>query len=235
MKKHIPWLLFCTFVFTAALLSTVLLSRQITAMAEASDPVKTHTIVIDAGHGGVDGGAVSCTGAPESQYNLEIALRLKDLMELLGFKTLMVRTEDISVYTEGTTISSKKISDLKQRVRIVQEAENAILISIHQNNFPDSRYSGAVVLHAPTKGSSELAVLLQRNLISSLNPGSKRSVKKADGIYLLEHIQVPGVIIECGFLSNPKEEALLRNKNYQNRLCCVIASSVSSYLSENSL
>ena len=188
-------------------------------------------IVIDPGHGGEDGGATSCRGVLESTYNLEISLRLNDLLHLLGYDTRMIRTTDTSIYTKGETIAQKKISDLKERVRIVNETENALLLSIHQNNFTDSRYSGAQVFYAGTEGSAQLAKLLQEKLVSTLNPGSNRKCKKSDGVYLMEHIDCTGVLIECGFLSNAEEEAKLSCATYQKKLCCVIAATVSQYLS----
>lgn len=200
--------------------------------AVQTDPVqREHTIVVDAGHGGIDGGATSCTGVLESALNLEISLRLNDLLQLLGMETVMIRTTDTSVYTEGNTIAAQKVSDLKERVRIVAETENAILVSIHQNTFSDSRYGGAQVFYAATQGSRELAHLLQSSLSETVNPGSNRKCKKADGVYLMEHIDAAGVLIECGFLSNPEEEAKLRSEDYQKKLCCVIASVLSQQLS----
>lgn len=206
-------------------------NRAVTVMAE-SQPIERETcIVIDAGHGGIDGGATSCTGRLESAYNLEISMRLNDLFHLLGYDTRMIRTTDTSVYTKGETIAQQKVSDLKERVRIVNETENALLLSIHQNNFSDGRYSGAQVFYAQTEESEALAKLLQTALVESLNPGSNRKSKKSDGVYLMEHIDRTGVLVECGFLSNPEEEARLRDPEYQRKLCCVIAATVSSFLS----
>ena len=205
-------------------------SRAVTASVQNSPVDREHRIVIDAGHGGVDGGATSCTGVLESQINLEIALRLRDVMQLLGYDTVMIRTTDISVYTKGETIAAKKVSDLKERVRIANTTEGAILVSIHQNIFSDSRYGGAQVFYPPTEGSRELAEKLQNMLVKHLNPGSNRRAKKGEGIYLLEHISCPGVLIECGFLSNPEEEFRLRSKDYQVKLCAVLVSAVSQYI-----
>ena len=206
-------------------------NRAVTVMAE-SQPIERETcIVIDAGHGGIDGGATSCTGRLESAYNLEISMRLNDLFHLLGYDTRMIRTTDTSVYTKGETIAQQKVSDLKERVRIVNETENGLLLSIHQNNFSDGRYSGAQVFYAQTEGSEALAKLLQSALVESLNPGSNRKSKKSDGVYLMEHTERTGVLVECGFLSNPEEEARLRDPEYQRKLCCVIAATVSSFLS----
>ena len=180
--------------------------RTVSVMVEAAPLKRGNCIIIDAGHGGEDGGATSCRGVLESTYNLEISLRLNDLFHLLGYDTRMIRTTDTSIYTKGETIAQKKISDLKERVRIVNKTENALLLSIHQNNFTD-------------------------RLVSTLNPGSNRKCKKSDGVYLMEHIDCTGVLIECGFLSNAVEEAKLSCSTYQKKLCCVIAATVSQYLS----
>ena len=142
-----------------------------------------------------------------------------------------MRDTDRSLHHEGAeTLREKKVSDLKERVRICNKREGAVLLSIHQNNFSDSRYSGAQVFYANTEESQSLAKLMQQNLKSSLNPGSKREAKKASNIYLMEHIQCTGVLIECGFLSNAQEEAKLRDATYQKQLCCVIAATLSNFL-----
>ena len=205
-------------------------SHAVTTWSASAPVTGRKTVVIDAGHGGVDGGATSCTGILESQFNLEIAARLNDLMHLLGMQTRMIRETDCSIYTQGETISQKKISDLRERVRIVNSIDNPVLISIHQNHFSDSKYSGAQVFYPSTTGSRELSLKLQKNLKSTLNPNSNRGIKKADGIYLMQHINCPGALIECGFLSNPQEEYLLRSQDYQQKMCSVIACTVSAWL-----
>ena len=196
-------------VYTALLSGIFVLtmfgSRAVTVITTNAPIENRKTVVIDAGHGGVDGGAVSCTGVYESAVNLEIALKLNDLMHLLGIETVMIRDSDISVYTKGETIAQKKISDLKERVRIVNSMQDAVLISIHQNHFTDARYSGAQVFYAPTEGSQQLAESLQTTIVKTINPGSNRKIKKADGIYLMQHVTCPAALIECGFLSNPTE------------------------------
>lgn len=231
MGKGKRWKLLYILIIAGVLVAAELGSRAVTVIAENTPVRRAHCLIIDAGHGGEDGGATSCTGRLESTYNLEIALRLRDLMHLLGYDTKMIRTTDTSVYTKGETIAQKKVSDLKERVRLVNETEGGLLLSIHQNNFSDSRYSGAQVFYAGTQGSEELAKQLQSAFIASVNPGSNRKSKKSDGVYLMEHIERTGVLIECGFLSNVQEEAQLRSPEYQKKLCCIIASTVSQYLS----
>ena len=205
-------------------------SHVVTVISENAPVNGRRTVVIDAGHGGVDGGATSCTGVLESQFNLEIAQKLNDLFHLMGINTVMIRNTDCSVYTEGETIAQKKVSDLKERVRIVNSTENCILVSIHQNLFSDGKYSGAQVFYAPTEGSQSLAKSIQSKFKQTLNPDSHRQEKKADNIYLMQHIHCPGVLVECGFLSNPQEEYLLRTVSYQQKICAVIASSISNFI-----
>lgn len=215
-------------ILSAFLFLPLLGNHAVSVFSE--NTVLTKCVVIDAGHGGVDGGAVSCTGVNESQLNLQIALRLHDLMGLLGIKSTMIRTTDCSVYTEGDTIAAKKISDIKERLRIVNTTPNALYISIHQNHYSDSRYSGAQVFYSNDPESRPLSEKLQTALRESLDPANKRQCKKSSGVYLMEHVNCPGVLIECGFLSNPVEEVKLRDPDYQKKLSAVIATTVSKYL-----
>ena len=207
--------MFYSLVIGLFLFGTLLGNQTVSVISEMVPMERLHRIVIDPGHGGEDGGAISCTGKNESTFNLQISLRLNDLLHLLGYDTVMIRTTDTSVYTAGQTIAQKKVSDLKQRVRIVERTYNPILVSIHQNTFPEGKYSGAQVFYASSAGSQELAKQLQDALVSALKPGSNRRAKQGSGIYLLDKINAPGVLVECGFLSNPQEEALLSAADYQ--------------------
>lgn len=205
-------------------------NRAVTVMAQFAPVEDRLCIIIDAGHGDPDGGAVSCTGVFESGINLQISQRLQDLLHLLGYDTMMTRSTASSVYIQGDTIGAKKVSDLKERVRMVNSVEDGILLSIHQNHYSDSRYSGAQMFWANTNGSKPLAEALQSAFVTHLNPGSNRAAKKCQGIYLMEHVKCPAVLVECGFLSNPAEEARLRDEEYQKKICCTIASALSNYL-----
>ena len=231
VKHEKKWISGYTVILVLTLLITCWGSHTVTVFSENAPIRRKNTIVIDPGHGGIDGGATSCTGVFESKFNLEISLRLKDLLHFLGYKTKMIREEDISVYREGDTIARKKISDLRERVRMIGETENPVLLSIHQNYFPDGKYSGAQVFYGKKEESQFLAECLQQDFVKYLNPGSKRQAKKSSGIYLMEHVNCLAILIECGFLSNPEEEARLRSREYQQKLCCVIASTVSRTLS----
>lgn len=232
MKLKKAGTLILAYIVVAALFLSVTYwgSVATSVVADMIPMEREFTIIIDPGHGGEDGGATSCTGILESKFNLDISLRLNDLFHLLGYQTVMVRTTDRSVYTQGDTIAAKKVSDLRQRVKLCNETENTVLVSIHQNTFSDSRYSGAQVFYGPEGEGKALAEKLQTAFCQTLNPGSNRKSKKADGVYLMQHIDCTGVLVECGFLSNPEEEAKLRSEGYQKKLSCVIAATVSDFL-----
>lgn len=221
-------------LYAIALLGIIFLALLIDKKAVSVHQLysnEKHTIfVIDAGHGGEDGGAISCTGIPESAYNLKIAIRLEKVMQLLGYRTCMTRTTDTALHTEGNTIAARKVSDLKARISLVNAFGNAVLISIHQNYFAQAKYRGTQVFYAKGESSEALAKGIQRTVREHLMPENNREAKKAEGIYLMDHITNPGILIECGFLSNPEEEMLLRNEDYQKLLTCVIASGLAEYL-----
>ena len=235
MKKgYVAWSLVPMYALVlVGFISVAALGNQaIMTISEETWNEERPTIIIDPGHGGVDGGATSYSGVLESKINLDIALRLNDMMRLLGIHTIMIRETDRSVYTEGETIAQKKASDLRERVRIANETTNALVVSIHQNTFPDGKYWGAQVFYPRTNGSKDLADLMQKQLNMNLMPDNNRQAKEAKGIYLMEHIQNIGILLECGFLSNPQEEALLRSEEYQKKLCAVIAGVCTQYLNQ---
>lgn len=188
-------------------------------------------MVIDAGHGGEDGGAVSLSGAMESQINLAIAQRLDQLFGLFGVPVTMLRCEDISLHSDDAeTLRQKKVSDLHNRVEAVNAAENAILISIHQNSFSDSRYSGAQVFFAPTDGSREFAEYTQEVLRVALDTNNQRvATEIPDTVYLMNHIDCPAILVECGFLSNAAEDQLLQTPEYQLMVAISLAGSYLQY------
>jgi N-acetylmuramoyl-L-alanine amidase len=187
-------------------------------------------ILVDAGHGGADNGTSAADGTSEDGINLAISLQLYDLLRFCGFSVEMTRAEDAAV-TDDTAdpVRSWKVNDMYARLRQYDRAD--LTVSIHQNHFSDSRYSGAQVFYANTPGSKELAGQLQTAFVSTLNPGSRRAIKKGEGIYLLDHIDCTGVLVECGFLSNPQEAEKLATKTYQQKVSAVIATELSRYLS----
>ena len=206
------------------------LSQRIEVEPVSGQNTVPEVVVIDPGHGGMDGGATSVTGRKESELNLEISLRLRDLLCLLGHEVIMVRELDVDLHTQGDSISAQKVSDLKNRVQLVNALDAPLLISIHQNYFPQGQYSGAQVFYAATEGSKTLAESLQSELITVVNPNSNRACKRAESIYLMENIGCTAVLVECGFLSNPQEAQRLETADYQQTLCVVLAQCIHAYL-----
>ncbi len=190
------------------------------------------TIIIDAGHGGEDGGAVSQNGSLEKDINLIIANELNSMLKLSGFETIMTREDDVSIYDEyADTIKKKKVSDLKNRLKIIKSEPNCIFISIHQNKFTDSKYSGAQVFYSKNDENSQiLANSIKDSIVSMLQPDNKREIKPSNGsIYLLDNANVPAVLVECGFLSNAKEAALLSDSSYQKKITFAIYNGILDY------
>ena len=220
-------------VLTAAILFAFILNQGAKQVMQVLPVYTGSTIIIDAGHGFPDGGATSCTGVLESTLNLEISEKMNNLFHLFGINTRMTRENQDSIYTQGDTIAKKKISDTRNRVAMINGVKNGILLSIHQNHYYESQYYGAQVFYANNEESKVLAQKLQNDLITYLNPDSKRQIKRSSGVYLMEHVQCTGVLIECGFLSNPREEALLRSEQYQKKLSSVIVTSTLSFLNQN--
>lgn len=184
------------------------------------------TVVIDPGHGGEDGGAVSPGGVAESQINLEVSLRVSDLLRFAGRRTLLTRSEDVTICDEGLdTMRQRKTSDIKNRVKLVEETENAVLLSIHQNSLPSSPVThGAQVFWNRGQGAEALAESIQTALNSGVNAGNEKHPRQIpDSIYLMKNISSPGVLVECGFLSNGPETERLQNPAYQLRLATAIA------------
>ena len=207
----------------AAVVGLLLPEESVEALASAPRTVW----VIDAGHGGEDGGAVASDGTKESDLNLAIARRLDALLVLLGEETRMTRTEDISIHdASASTLREKKRSDLENRVGLVNSTQGAILVSIHQNSLPSSKQThGAQVFYGKKEGSAELANTVQRALNQTVNAGNEKTKKAIDAsIFLMKNVTAPAILIECGFLSNENETALLKSGEYQQRLAVVIAS-----------
>lgn len=230
--KMLPWY---TCIIALSMLLCYVCKDTVTVMVEESEVPHRTCIAIDAGHGGIDGGALSFSGIQESELNLEIALKLDDMFQLLGYDTMLLRNEDTSLHTDGDTIAAQKTSDLKHRVQMVNDLSPALMISIHQNTFSDPQYNGAQVFYSENKHSKELSTLLQNNIRYIANPDSHRKPKSAKGIYLMDNILCTGVLVECGFLTNPQEEALLRSDLYQKKLCGILTSTVSMWLSTSTL
>lgn len=191
------------------------------------------TIVLDAGHGGEDGGAVGINGAMEKEINLNIALELEKYLKQNNFEVIMVRDGDYSVGDQSlSTVAERKRSDTKNRLKLINEAGECIFISIHQNHFSESKYHGAQVFYSGNRPeSAQLAETIRKNIVGSLQPENKRENKQAEkNIYLLYHANVPAVLVECGFLSNQEEAENLTTEAYQKDMAAAIYNGLIDYL-----
>lgn len=191
------------------------------------------TIIIDAGHGGEDGGTSSSTGVPEKDINLSISKKLESLFTVCGFKVIMTRNDDSLIYDSGLTkMRQKKVSDIHNRMKVIEENPNNIFLSIHQNHFEQSKYNGAQVFYSKNcEQSSVIAQCIQDEIKSQLQHDNERKIKPSGSeIYLLHHAQTPAVMVECGFMSNPGEAQLLNDDHYQTKMAFAIYNAIISYI-----
>ena len=195
------------------------------AVSGTAELAQRTVYIVDPGHGGEDGGAVAGDGTVESGVNLAIALRLNDLLRFCGQNTRLTRQEDVSIYSEGAkTLREKKVSDLKNRVAMVNGQPGSILVSIHQNKLPEApRVHGAQVFYNTVDGADALAQQVQSVLNQTVNAGNAKESKQISStIYLMKNVTAPAVLVECGFLSNPDETAALQRPEYQLKLAVAI-------------
>lgn len=188
-------------------------------------------IVIDPGHGGIDGGAKSENGVIEKDINLSISLKTKAALESKGYKVIMTRSEDVGLYTEGKKVREKKIEDLGNRVKIKKENKCDAFISIHQNMFPQKNCKGAQVWSANNEPSQKLGKIIQQKFKEEVDQNNKRQAKVAKKEYkiLNDGYEGASVIVECGFLSNPEECELLGKDDYQNKIANTLANAIDEY------
>ena len=190
-------------------------------------------IIVDAGHGGFDGGASTDDGVPEKGINLKIALFLKEYLNFFGFQVVMTRDSDISTEDEGlNTIRSKKTSDLHNRMALMEKTENAVFVSIHQNHFSQSKYSGAQVFYSKnfSEESAGLAQSIQESIVYFVQPQNTRQIKPCGtSVYLIYNAVKPAVLVECGFLSNLEEAEKLKIEDYQKKIAFSIAAGILNY------
>lgn len=188
-------------------------------------------IVIDPGHGGIDGGAKSENGVIEKDINLSISIKTKAALESKGYKVIMTRSEDVGLYTEGKKVREKKIEDLGNRVKIKKDNKCDAFISIHQNMFPQKNCKGAQVWSANNEPSQKLGRIIQQKFKEEVDQNNKREAKVAKKEYkiLNDGYEGASVIVECGFLSNPEECELLGKEDYQNKIANTLANAIDEY------
>ncbi len=208
---------------------------ELTAPASATPKNDMPIIVIDSGHGGMDGGCSDADGVPEKNINLNIALTLRDMLVSSGYTVEMTRETDTSIHDKGIEgIANQKSSDMDNRLELFNKYDNAVCISIHQNQFTDSKYKGAQMFYSLTHPDSErLAGILQNNFKNYIQPYNDREIKQCgEELFLCYFSENPTVMVECGFMSNEEESELLKTEEYQNKTAFTIYSSLVQYLGE---
>lgn len=231
-KKRITLILsgifLSVFVFT---LTTGNAEEQNKYISTVSLPASGKTIVIDAGHGVPDEGAQSSNGTTEAETNLKIALKLQNLLEQSGCTVILTRSDENAIYDiDSKTLKQKKISDIKNRVKIGNESSADIFVSIHLNKIPQSQYDGWQTFYKEgSEDGARLAKTIQENLNKTIQKENNRIAKTIDKIYIIKHVEIPTTIVECGFLSNPDEEKLLLEDEYQNKLAWGIYNGIIDY------
>jgi N-acetylmuramoyl-L-alanine amidase len=215
-------------LFIAYLIFIVLSFINIDSLADVnSSDISEPIIVIDAGHGGEDGGAVA-NNIVEKDINLSISKKLKDIFKASGFIVITTRDKDKMINTNGSSLRERKVSDMKNRLELFNKNENNIVVSIHQNKFSQEKYSGTQIFYSENNPQSEtMAEYIRKNIAKLIQPENERTTKPADrSIYLLYNSKVPAVIVECGFISNYTEANKLKDNNYQKKLAFAIYSGV---------
>jgi N-acetylmuramoyl-L-alanine amidase len=224
--------LLCLICAGSVFLASFLDKDTVEAISAASG--KNYCLVIDAGHGGIDSGAVGVNGIEEKDLNLSVAKKLYELCKIAGINAVMTRTED-AMLVEDSVKKYRKMQDLKNRLIFAENTENPLFVSIHMNTFPQSRYSGMQVYYSKTdeRGRS-IASYIQTYNRTYLDPANSREIKPANSsIYILDRIKVPAVLIECGFISNPEECAKLCTDEYQTMMAVTIFASLVGYMGQN--
>ena len=212
-------------VFSVCLVFTLVAGYSTQWGLYQSTDGKEIDFIIDAGHGMPDGGAVAADGTTEQQLNLAIAQKLHAALNKNGAGTLMIREDESSVYSEGESIHAKKVSDIKNRVKLAKEFPDIPLISIHMNSYPDESVYGLQVFYkSGDEVSKKIATDIQTAINEKIQPQNPKTIKTiSPNVYLFSHIENPSILIECGFLSNPKELNDLKSAEYQDKLANVIA------------
>ena len=234
MKKEALILVFAALALTLAATKTGRTGKHsLTDVLSGAVQNTRPVVILDAGHGGEDGGAVAADGTLEKDVNLSVSNGVAAVFELFGVKYIPVRTEDVSVCDEGlSTVRERKRSDILNRFALMTDTPNAIFVSIHQNMYQDSRYWGAQVFYSANhSGSARLAGALRDSILTSLQPDNTREIKPStDSIYLLYHADIPAVMVECGFLSNPQELSKLQDPVYRAQMSYCVYKGVLHYM-----
>ncbi len=224
--------MFAVFMIIATTLSVK--ENNFKYIETVSLPVSGKVVVVDAGHGVPDEGAEVGDGTTEAQTNLKIALKLQNLLEQSGCTVILTRSDENGIYDlDSKTLKQKKISDIRNRVKIGNESSADIFVSIHLNKIPQEQYDGwQTFYNKNSEQGQKLAKLIQENLNEAIQKDNKRVAAKIENIYIINNVEIPTTIVECGFLSNPQEKELLLRDDYQNRLAWGIYNGIIDYFYE---
>lgn len=225
-------ILFLVFVCLGCFVILISFSALKTVSVNASTDLQP-VIIIDAGHGGEDGGTQSADGTLEKDINLAISKKLESTLSSDGYNTVMVRYDDRMIYDEGSdSVRARKSSDLHNRMKLMKKYPGCIFVSVHQNYYTESKYSGAQVFYRPYDESSRLlADSIQKSIVNSLQKDNTRQIKQCtSSVYLIFNASSTAVMVECGFLSNKEEADNLKNDDYQNKMADAIADGIKFYL-----
>ena len=219
-------------IMFAVALGIIVLSQKLSSYVQsAAVGEKEVEVVIDAGHGGADPGKVGVNNVLEKDINLQIAKKIQRNLENIGISVAMTRDDDQGFYDDAA--GNKKLADMEKRVKMIEEVEPKVVVSIHQNSYSDSSVTGAQVFyHGLSKEGETLAQVLQEELWT-LNPEKKRQIKANDTYYMLRKTKVPTVIVECGFLSNYEEAQKLMEETYQEELSLAITNGIIKWLDKS--
>lgn len=233
--KKIKFALLGTFaMFMLIAIAISLKDDKLEYVDTVSLPVSGKIVVVDAGHGVPDEGAEVGDGTTEAQTNLKIALKLQNLLEQSGCVVILTRSDENGIYDlDSKTLKQKKISDIRNRVKIGNESSADIFVSIHLNKIPEQKYDGwQTFYNKNSEQGQKLAKQIQANLNESIQKKNKRVASKIENIYIINNVEIPTTIVECGFLSNPQEKELLLTNSYQNRLAWGIYNGIIDYFYE---
>ena len=192
--------------------------------------IDSNIIVVDAGHGGIDGGAVGLHNIVEKDINLSIAKKLEKLLTDKGYKVIMTRSEDVSIHSEGkNTVKEKKNSDLANRYKLANSSGAKLFISIHQNQFSEEKISGGQVFFSKDDEIGEIYAKKVMDELKKVNPDNKRIEKTLPNKNILfQNLTIPGILVECGFITNNNEALLLKTEEYQQKIAEAIAAAIGS-------
>ncbi len=228
LKKIITLLL----VLSISVFSGIIIynGKKVDVSGNISDNI---VIILDAGHGGFDGGAVALDGTVEKDINLNISMSVSEMLTSCGYDVILTRTDDTGTEEDpSASISKRKVSDLNNRLKLINSYEDAIFVSVHLNKFTTSTANGAQVFYSKNHiKSSELGLNIQKSIVELLQPRNERVIKQATkSTYLLHNAKIPSVIVECGFLSNAAELKKLKDENYQKQMAYAIFCGIINYL-----